>query len=164
MQQIRIRGARTHNLRNIDLDLPRDRLTVLTGPSGSGKSSLAFDTLYAEGQRRYLETLRVDSRVLFDQLQRPDVDLVAGLPPTLCVAQRLGAPQPRSTLATLTEIHDHLRLLWARLGTPHCYQCGTAIRRHSLAEIVRDTMRLPVGTKVLVLAPLVREQKGEHKE
>jgi excinuclease ABC subunit A len=159
-----IRGAREHNLRNIDLDLPRDRLTVLTGPSGSGKSSLAFDTLYAEGQRRYLETLRVDSRVLFDQLQRPDVDLVAGLPPTLCVAQHLGSPQTRSTVATLTEIHDHLRLLWARLGTPHCYQCGTAIRRHTLAEIVRQTMGLPAGTKILVLAPLVREQKGDHKE
>jgi excinuclease ABC subunit A len=159
-----IRGAREHNLRNIDVDLPRDRLTVLTGPSGSGKSSLAFDTLYAEGQRRYLETLRVGSRALFDQLQRPDVDLVQGLPPTLCVAQHLGTPQPRSTLATLTEIHDHLRLLWARLGTPHCYQCGRAIRRHSLAEIVRDTLRLPVGTRLLILAPLVHERKGEHME
>jgi excinuclease ABC subunit A len=159
-----IRGAREHNLRNIDVDLLRDRLTVLTGPSGSGKSSLAFDTLYAEGQRRYLETLGVGSRALFDQLQRPDVDLVQGLPPTLCVAQHLGAPQPRSTLATLTEIHDHLRLLWARLGTPHCYQCGRAIRRHSLAEIVRDTLSLPVGTRLLILAPLVHERKGEHKE
>src|ERR1700719_2561483 len=107
---IRIRGARTHNLRNLDLDVPRDRLTVFTGPSGSGKSSLAFDTLHAEGQRRYLETLRCDARALFTQLQRPDVDLVDGLPPTLCVAQHMGAPQPRSTLATLTEIHDHLRL------------------------------------------------------
>src|SRR5713226_8240633 len=132
---IRVRGAREHNLQDIDLDLPRQRMTVLTGPSGSGKSSLAFDTLFAEGQRRYLETLRVDSRALFEQLQRPDVDLVDGLPPTLCVAQHLGAPQPRSTLATLTEIHDHLRLLWARLGTPHCYRCGTAIRRQGLPEI-----------------------------
>ena len=161
---IRVRGAREHNLQNIDLDLPRQRLTVLTGPSGSGKSSLAFDTLYAEGQRRYLETLRVDSRALFEQLQRPDVDLVDGLPPTLCVAQHLGAPQPRSTLATLTEIHDHLRLLWARLGTPHCYRCGTAIRRQGLPEIVHAVMLRPAGQKIMLLAPVVREQKGEHKE
>jgi excinuclease ABC subunit A len=161
---IRVRGAREHNLQNIDLDLPHQRLTVLTGPSGSGKSSLAFDTLFAEGQRRYLETLRVDSRALFDQLQRPDVDLVDGLPPTLCVAQHLGAPQPRSTLATLTEIHDHLRLLWARLGTPHCYRCGTPIRRQSLPEIVQETLRLPAGQKVMILAPMVRDQKGNHKE
>jgi excinuclease ABC subunit A len=161
---IRVRGAREHNLQNIDLDLPRQRLTVLTGPSGSGKSSLAFDTLYAEGQRRYLETLRVDSRALFEQLKRPDVDLVDGLPPTLCVAQHLGTPQPRSTLATLTEIHDHLRLLWARRGTPHCYNCGTPIRRQGLPEIVHAVMRRPAGQKIMLLAPVVREQKGEHKE
>src|SRR6516225_9942536 len=161
---IRVRGARVHNLYNLDVDLPQGRMTVLTGPSGSGKSSLAFDTLYAEGQRRFLETLRVDSRALFDQLQRPDVDAVEGLPPTLCVPQQAGLARQRSTLATLTEIHDHLRLLWARLGTPHCYQCGRAIRRHSLAEIVRDTLSLPVGTRLLILAPLVHERKGEHKE
>src|SRR5262245_33272466 len=121
---IRVRGAREHNLQNVNVELPRDRLTVVTGPSGSGKSSVAFDTLFAEGQRRYLETLRVDARALFDQLRRPDVDLVEGLPPTLCVEQHGGAARPRSTLATLTEVHDHLRLLWARLGTPHCYLCG----------------------------------------
>jgi excinuclease ABC subunit A len=161
---IRVRGAREHNLQNIDLDLPRQRLTVLTGPSGSGKSSLAFDTLFAEGQRRYLETLRLDSRALFDQLQRPDVDLVDGLPPTLCVAQQLGPPQPRSTLATLTEIHDHLRLLWARLGVPHCYHCGTPIRRQGLPEIIHETLHGESGGKIMILAPVVREQKGEHKE
>jgi excinuclease ABC subunit A len=161
---IRVRGAREHNLQNVDVDLPRGALTVLTGPSGSGKSTLAFDTLFAEGQRRYLETLRADSRALFDQLQRPDVDLVDGLPPTLCVAQQMGPPQPRSTLATLTEIHDHLRLLWARLGTPHCYQCGTPIRRQGLPEIIRRTLARPVGQKVMILAPVVRGQKGEHKE
>jgi excinuclease ABC subunit A len=161
---LRVRGAREHNLHNINVDLPRDRLTVLTGPSGSGKSSLAFDTLYAEGQRRYLETLRGDTRALFDQLRRPDVDLVEGLPPTLCVSQNPGASRPRSTLATLTEIHDHLRLLWARAGTPHCYVCGTPIRRHTAAEIARHTLALGEGRKIYLLAPLVRGAKGEHRE
>jgi excinuclease ABC subunit A len=161
---IRVRGAREHNLHNVDVDLPRDRLTVLTGPSGSGKSSLAFDTLYAEGQRRYLETLRGDTRALFEQLQRPDVDLVEGLPPTLSVSQHSAAARPRSTLATLTEIHDHLRLLWARAGTPYCYQCGTPVRRYTLAEVVRQALALGEGRKVFLLAPLVRAQKGEHRE
>jgi len=161
---IRVRGARVHNLQNLDVDLPRDRLTVLTGPSGSGKSSLAFDTLYAEGQRRYLETLRVDTRALFTQLQRPDVDLVDGLPPTLCVSQQAARGRRRSTLATLTEIHDHLRLLWARLGTLYCYQCGRAIRRDTLSEIVRATVALEQGRKIYLLAPLVQESKGEHRD
>src|SRR5688572_739764 len=118
---IRVRGARVHNLHNIDVDLPRDRLTVITGPSGSGKSSLAFDTLYAEGQRRFLETLRGSNKSLFAQLPRPDVDAVEGMPPPLCVSQQTSAPPKRSTLATITELDDYLRLLWARLGTPHCY-------------------------------------------
>jgi excinuclease ABC subunit A len=161
---LRVRGAREHNLHNVNVDLPRDRLTVLTGPSGSGKSSLAFDTLYAEGQRRYLETLRGDTRALFEQLRRPDVDLVEGLPPTLCVSQNPGASRPRSTLATLTEIHDHLRLLWARAGTPHCYRCGAPIGRHTPAEIARQTLALGEGRKVYLLAPLVRAARGEHRE
>src|SRR5437763_1938430 len=127
---ILIRGARVHNLHNVTLALPRQLLTVLTGPSGSGKSSLAFDTLFAEGQRRFLETLPGASKVLFDQLQRPDVDLIEGLPPTVCVAQNAGSAGPRHTLATLTEIHDHLRLLWAHLGMPHCAQCGAVLRQH----------------------------------
>src|SRR5436190_18902081 len=153
---IRIHGARTHNLYSVNLDLPLGRLSVLTGPSGSGKSSLAFDTLYAEGQRRYLETLGTGSRALFEQLQRPDVDVIDNLPPTLCVSQHVAQARPRSTLATITEIHDHLRLLWARLGTPYCYQCGSAIHKHSLAEIVRATLNSGAGRKVYLLAPLVQ--------
>src|SRR4051812_20242396 len=145
---IRVRGAREHNLKNVDVELPRGRLTVLTGPSGSGKSSLAFDTLHAEGQRRYLETLRVDTRALFAQLQRPDVDLIEGLPPTLCVAQQTGSTQRRSTLATLTEIHDHLRLLWARLGTPYCLNCDIPVIQHTIGAIVRATLSLDEGHKV----------------
>jgi excinuclease ABC subunit A len=161
---IRIRGARTHNLQGLNLDLPPGRLTVITGPSGSGKSSLAFDTIYAEGRRRYLETLRADARALFDQLRRPDVDLIDGLPPTLCVAQNVVAARPRSTLATVTEIHDHLRLLWARLGTPHCPNCGVPIARHTVAEIVRATLAQEEGRKLYVLAPLVQDRPGDHRE
>jgi excinuclease ABC subunit A len=161
---IRLRGARTHNLRNVDADLPRACLTVITGPSGSGKSSLAFDTLHAEGQRRYLETLRAGTRALFAQLPRPDVDSLEGLPPTVCISQRTTAPRPRSTLATVTEIHDHLRLLWARLGTPHCWQCGNPIRKHTVADIVRATFTRGEGRKVFLLAPLVQDEPGGHRE
>src|SRR5262245_32369158 len=161
---IRVRGARTHNLRSLDADLPRACLTVITGPSGSGKSSFAFDTLYAEGQRRYLETLGSGNRALFTQLRRPDVDLVDGLPPVVCVGQRVGSPRPRSTLATVTQIHDHLRLLWARLGTPHCPNCGRPIRKHTVADIVRATLARGEGRKVFLLAPLVQDAPGAHKE
>src|SRR5262249_42559255 len=122
------------------------------------------DTLHAEGLRRFLETLRIDTRAWFEQLQRPDVDVVEGLPPTLAVEQHAGSARPRSTLATLAEIHDHLRLLWAPAGTPHCWQCGTPIRRQSTAEIVRQTLAREDGRKVLILAPVVRGRKGEHRE
>lgn len=161
---IRVRGARTHNLHNVNVDVPLGRLTVITGPSGSGKSSLAFDTLHAEGQRRYLETLGTGARALFTQLQRPDVDVLEGLPPTLCVSQHTGAPRPRSTLATITEIHDHCRLLWARLGIPHCPQCGEPVYKHTVAEIVRQTLQSGEGRKIYLLAPLVRDTAGDHKE
>ena len=163
-EAILIRGARTHNLQGFNLDLPRGKLTVFTGVSGSGKSSLAIDTIYAEGRRRYLETLPGDARALFQQLQRPDVDSIEGLPPTLCVSQQTTAARPRSTLATVTEIHDHLRLLYARLGTPYCPNCGLPVKKHTITDIVRITLAQDEGRKLYLLAPLVRELPGQHKE
>ena len=162
---IRIRGARVHNLQNVDLDIPRDRLVVITGPSGSGKSSLALDTVFAEGQRQYIETLSVYSRQFFHQWERPDVDLVEGLEPTICIDQRPGNQNPRSTVATVTEIYDYLRLLMARLGESHCYQCGTldsSSRRPSRSWIASWPCR--TGTKTMIMAPLVRGRRGSHQE
>jgi len=161
---IRIRGARTHNLQNVDLDIPRDRFVVVTGPSGSGKSSLAFDTLYAEGQRQYIESLSTYARQFLHQLERPDVDLIEGLQPTISIDQRAGSHNPRSTVATVTEIYDHLRLLFARLGEPRCYQCGAPIRQQTPEQILDALLQLSAGTRVMILAPLVRGRKGEHKE
>src|SRR5580704_2208950 len=161
---IRVRGARVHNLQNVDLDIPRDRLVVITGPSGSGKSSLAFDTLYAEGQRQYIESLSVYARQFLHQMERPDVDSIEGLQPTISVDQRAGSQNPRSTVATVTEIYDYLRLLMARLGTPHCPKCGAAIRQQAPEQIIADLLALPAGTKAIILAPMVRGRKGEHKE
>ncbi len=161
---IRIRGARVHNLRGVDLDLPRDRLTVITGVSGSGKSSLAFDTLYAEGQRQYIESLSTYARQFLDQLQRPDVDWVDGLEPTLCIDQKRGTNNPRSTVATVTEIYDYLRLMYARIGVPHCYNCGTAILQQSADTIVDSLAQLPESTKLMLLAPMVRGRRGKHDD
>ena len=161
---IRVRGARVHNLKNIDVDLPRDRLVVLTGVSGSGKSSLAFDTIYAEGQRRFLECLSSSARQFLDQIERPDVDSIEGLPPTVAIEQRAGAANPRSTLGTITEIHDYLRLLYARAGTPHCPACGAGIRRQTPEQMVDGFLKLNEGRKVQILAPLVRGRKGLHAE
>ncbi len=161
---ITIRGARVHNLKNIDLDIPRDRFIVLTGPSGSGKSSLAFDTLFAEGQRQYIESLSSYARQFIHQLERPDVDLIEGLPPTISIDQRAGSANPRSTVATVTEIYDYLRLLYARAGEPECFQCGAPIRQQSPEEIVDQIMALPEGTKGMILAPLIRGRKGQHAE
>jgi excinuclease ABC subunit A len=160
---IKIRGARTHNLQSLSADVPRDCLTVITGPSGSGKSSLAFDTIFAEGRRRFLETLRGDKRALAQQLQRPDVDAVEGLPPVVCVSQHTTGARPRSTLATVTEIHDYLGLLWSRFGTPFCPNCGIPIHKHTLTQIIRVTL-FQEGRKIFVLAPLVENQPGDHKD
>jgi excinuclease ABC subunit A len=153
-----------HNLNNLDVDLPRDCLVVLTGVSGSGKSSLAFDTIYAEGQRRYLECVSSHARQFLDQLERPDVDAIDGLPPTVAIDQRPGAANPRSTLGTITEIHDYLRLLFARAGVPHCPSCGTPIRRKTPEQMVARLMTLPDGKRVQLLAPLVRDRRGQHLE
>jgi len=161
---IRIRGARMHNLQNVDIDLPRDKLVVVTGPSGSGKSSLAFDTLYAEGQRQYIESLSIYARQFLHQLERPDVDLIEGLQPTISIDQRSGSHNPRSTVATVTEIYDYLRLLYARLGEPICYQCGEPIRQQSPEQILDDLLALAEGTRIMIMAPLVRGRKGQHKD
>jgi excinuclease ABC subunit A len=157
---IRIRGARMHNLKNVDIDIPRDRLVVITGPSGSGKSSLAFDTLYAEGQRQYVESLSVYARQFLHQMERPEVDLIDGLEPTICIDQRPGMANPRSTVATTTEIYDYLRLLLARLGEVTCHQCGAPIRQQSEEQIQAALLALPEGTKIMLLAPLVRGRRG----
>ena len=161
---IRVRGARTHNLRNVDVDLPRDQLVVITGVSGSGKSSLAFDTLFAEGQRRFLDSLSASTRQLLDQIERPDFDELEGLPPTLSLEQRRTPAQARSTLGTTTEIYDFLRLWYARAGTPHCPNCGRVVMPQSTGEIVDSILSLEEGRKAMLLAPLVRGRKGAHKE
>lgn len=161
---INIRGARVHNLRNLDVEIPRDRLVVLTGVSGSGKSSLAFDTLYAEGKRQYIESLSIYARQFLDQVARPDVDVIDGLQPTLCIDQRPGSQNPRSTVATVTEIYDYLRLLMARLGEVSCYACGQPIRQQSIDQIVELLLEMPEGTKTMILAPIVRGRKGAQKE
>src|SRR5438876_8651739 len=159
-----VRGAREHNLRNINLDLPRNRLIVFTGVSGSGKSSLAFDTLYAEGQRRYVESLSSYARQFLGQLQKPEVDYLAGLSPAISIQQKAAGRNPRSTVGTITEIYDYLRVLYARVGQGHCPECGRAITAQSREQIIARIMALPEGTRFLVLAPVVRGQKGEYKD
>src|ERR1700739_1611766 len=165
MEYIRVRGARTHNLKNINLDLPRQRLIVLTGLSGSGKSSLAFDTLYAEGQRRYVESLSAYARQFLQLTQKPDVDRIEGLSPAIAIDQKSGGHNPRSTVGTVTEIHDYLRLLYARAGRRHWpVRPDRALGAHSVAEMVDTTLTLPIDTRVMILAPVVRERKGEFTE
>jgi len=160
--QIRVVGARQHNLRGIDVTIPRGRFTVVTGVSGSGKSSLAFDTIYAEGQRKYVESLSAYARQFLEQMQKPDVERIEGLSPTIAIEQRLGSAGPRSTVATSTELHDFFRVLFARVGEPVCWLCGRAIVRQSISEIVDGVMRHPEGARLMLLAPLVQEQRGKH--
>ncbi len=162
--QIRIRGARQHNLKSVDLDIPRDQFVVVTGISGSGKSSLAFDTLYAEGQRRYVESLSAYARQFLERMQKPDVESVEGIPPTISIEQASGGSTPRSTVATQTEIFDYLRVLFARVGVPYCPECGKQIRRQSPQEIIEQVLEIPEGHRAMILAPLVRKRKGEHQE
>jgi len=162
--KISVRGARQHNLKNIDVDIPRNSLTVITGLSGSGKSSLAFDTIYAEGQRRYVETLSAYARQFLDQMERPDVDAIDGLSPSISIEQKTTSRSPRSTVGTITEIYDYLRLLFASIGVPHCPQCGRAISRQSAEQIVQRVMSLTPEDRVMIMAPIVRGRKGEFRK
>ena len=160
-EKLIVRGAREHNLRNIHVELPRERLIVITGLSGSGKSSLAFDTIYAEGQRRYVESLSAYARQFLGLMEKPDVDSIEGLSPAISIEQKTVSRNPRSTVGTVTEIYDYLRLLWARVGTPHCPTCGEPVVRQSASQIVDALLRMKDGTRVELLAPLVRGRKGE---
>src|ERR1700674_4215052 len=162
-ETIVVRGAREHNLRNVDLELPRDRLIVFTGLSGSGKSSLAFDTIYAEGQRRYVESLSAYARQFLGQMDKPDVDFIEGLSPAISIDQKSASRNPRSTVGTITEIYDYLRLLYARIGVPHCPNDGTVVQRQTPQQIVDRILELPDGTRFQVLAPVVRGRKGEYE-
>ncbi len=160
--EIFVKGARENNLKNIDIAIPRDKLVVITGLSGSGKSSLAFDTIYAEGQRRYVESLSSYARMFLGQMDKPDVDYIDGLSPAISIDQKTTSKNPRSTVGTVTEIYDYLRLLWARVGVPHCPKCGKEIRRQTVDQIIDQILALPEGTRIQVLAPVVRGRKGEH--
>src|SRR6202171_467342 len=164
MQYIRIRGAREHNLKNIDVDLPRDSLVVITGLSGSGKSSLAFDTIYAEGQRRYVESLSAYARQFLEMMQKPDVDQIDGLSPAISIEQKTTSRNPRSTVATVTEIYDYMRLLWARVGIPYSPATGLPIESQTVSQMVDRVLALPVGTRLYLLAPIVRGRKGEYRK
>ena len=161
---IRIKGARQHNLQNLDIEIPRHQLVVVTGMSGSGKSSLAFDTLFAEGQRKYVESLSAYARQFLDQMQKPDVDYIEGLSPAIAIEQRISAANPRSTIATTTEIYDYLRILYSAVGIPHDPQTGQRIARQTPQEIADTILRWPEGSKFLVLAPLVTGHVGEFRD
>src|SRR3569623_2556621 len=162
MESIRIRGARTHNLKNIDLDLPRDKQIVITGQSGSGKSSHAYDTIYAEGQRRYVESLSSYARQFLSLMEKPDVDHIEGLSPAISIEQKSPSHNPRSTVGTDTEIYDYLRLLFARAGEPRCPEHSTVLEAPTVSQIVDQILALPEGTRLMLLAPVVQERKGEH--
>lgn len=156
-------GGVVHNLKNIDVEIPRNKLVVITGLSGSGKSSLAFDTIYAEGQRRYVESLSAYARQFLGIADKPDVDYIEGLSPAISIDQKAGSRNPRSTVGTVTEIYDYLRLLFARIGKPHCPQCGRPVQQQTVSQMVDQIMDYPEGTKIQIMAPIVRGKKGEHQ-
>ncbi|MHC9036244.1 excinuclease ABC subunit UvrA, partial [Cobetia marina] len=162
MDRIQVRGARTHNLKNIDVELPRDKLIVVTGLSGSGKSSLAFDTLYAEGQRRYVESLSTYARQFLSMMEKPDIDHIEGLSPAISIEQKSTSHNPRSTVGTITEIYDYLRLLYARAGTPRCPDHDIDLEAQTISQMVDQALALPEGSKLMLLAPVVSGRKGEH--
>ena len=164
MENIVLKGVHQNNLKGFDLTLPRNKLVVFTGLSGSGKSSLAFDTLYAEGQRRYVESLSSYARQFLGQMEKPDVDSIDGLSPAISIDQKTTNRNPRSTVGTVTEIHDYLRLLYARIGIPHCPKCGREIRQQTVDQMVDAVQRYPEGTRMQLLAPVVRAKKGEHEK
>ncbi|MDE0177295.1 MAG: excinuclease ABC subunit UvrA, partial [Gammaproteobacteria bacterium] len=163
LSNIGVRGARTHNLKNIDLDIPRDKLVVITGLSGSGKSSLAFDTLYAEGQRRYVESLSAYARQFLSMMEKPDVDHIEGLSPAISIEQKSTSHNPRSTVGTITEIYDYLRLLFARVGEPRCPEHGHPLDAQTVSQMVDQVIAVPEGLRIMVLAPVIRDRKGEHQ-
>ena len=162
--KIVIKGAREHNLKNIDVEIPRDKFVVITGISGSGKSSLAFDTIYAEGQRRYIESLSAYARQFLGQMEKPDIDYIDGLSPAISIDQKTTSRNPRSTVGTVTEIYDYMRLLYARIGTPHCYSCGREIAQQTVDQMADKIMELEEGTRIQLLAPIIRGKKGEHRK
>jgi excinuclease ABC subunit A len=164
LTHIQVRGAREHNLKGVDVDIPRDTLTVITGLSGSGKSSLAFDTIYAEGQRRYVESLSAYARQFLEMMQKPDVDHIEGLSPAISIEQKTTSRNPRSTVATVTEIYDYMRLLWARVGIPYSPATGLPISAQTVSQMVDRVMALPEGTRLYLLAPVVRGRKGEYRK
>src|SRR2546430_2796139 len=161
---ILVKGAREHNLKGITLEIPKKRLVVFTGVSGSGKSSLAFDTLYAEGQRRYVESRSAYARQFLGQMEKPHYDVIRGLSPTISIEQKAASNNPRSTVGTITEVHDYLRVLFASIGKQHCSNCGRRVGKQSAQQIAEELAKLPEGTKLTLLAPLVEQRKGEHKE
>ncbi|HSI20175.1 MAG TPA: excinuclease ABC subunit UvrA, partial [Verrucomicrobiae bacterium] len=164
MNEIKISGAREHNLKNISLSIPRDQLVVITGLSGSGKSSLAFDTLYAEGQRRYVESLSAYARQFLGMMEKPDVDYIEGLSPAISIDQKSAARNPRSTVGTVTEIYDYMRLMFARVGEVHCHICGRPVSKMSASQMVDNVLQEFSDDKIMVLAPMIRDRKGEHKQ
>ena len=161
---IEVRGAREHNLKNINVSLPRDKLVVITGLSGSGKSSLAFDTIYAEGQRRYVESLSAYARQFLEQMDKPDVDSIEGLSPAISIEQKTVSKNPRSTVGTITEIYDYLRLLFARIGHPYCFQCSREITAQTIQQMRDKLLEIPEGTRLIIYAPIVRGRKGEYRQ